>query len=85
MSEKELTDKNSMTQQDDYQTQAQTLREALTGLSKVQLPFQEDSEVEASKPSQTTGFRESIMQKAMERHPDLTQEEAEEMMKELGA
>ena len=83
MSEKELTEENSMTQQDDYQTQNQTLREALMGLSQVQTPFQADEAMD-NKLSQTTGFRQSIAQEVMKDNPDLTEEEVLDQMREMG-
>ena len=81
-----------------------TLKEALMGLSKLQLPFQDDlSEKEikeiqhaenaekkinnltAKQKSEIGDFRLSIIQSAMEDHPDLTVETALKMMEEFGA
>ena len=81
-----------------------TLKQALMGLSKLQLPLEDDlSEKEikeiqqaenaekkinnltAKQKSEIGDFRLSIIQSAMEDHPDLTVETALEMMEFFGA
>ena len=81
-----------------------TLKQALMGLSKLQLPIHNDiSEIEIKeiqqaenaenkinnlsdkRKSEIGDFRLSIIQSAMEDHPDLTVETALKMMEEFGA
>ena len=81
-----------------------TLKQALMGLSKLQLPIHNDiSETEIKETQQAENavnkinnlsekqkreigdFRLSIIQSAMEDHPDLTVETALKMMEEFGA
>ena len=81
-----------------------TLKQALMGLSKLQLPLEDDlSEKEikeiqqaenaekkinnltAKQKSEIGDFRLSIIESALQRHPDLDVESALQMMNELGA